>query len=666
MLHFKIAFLFIFFTWPAGYLLLRSFRFRPDRSLLQFVILPPVFGIPVISLIYFAFRIFHGASFFFLAPLVLMLASLFLLYRSEASLDLLKSIREHWGKLLFAGLAYAVLMLFFSSYAGRIYHDPTGGFVIGDNAFDDHIWGVSVSAELQHRVPPMLPIFSGYKLQYHYLTDLFVEMLHRTSGTELRMFDFYYKFISPVLILWLLGTLFLVFMSYFKRFSLTVLAILLIMLLPPQLSFLYKHHYTLTVLFFNAAVYFLLNQYFLDNRPAFARAAFFLLGMLLLYDAIIGAVTLGAVILYAAFRSIKERRFSPILVYSLAAIALGASCMIALLGFPHSQKGAFALGDGVLPVAAKMRFRNLHRVLDLSMYFLFSPGNMVHEFFRNCLSWFSRVAVYIFTLFFPPAVSPVNYHFLAFPAVFKALRHPDKKHAVSTIAACCLVLAFFVSSFVIYKPSGPAASVLDRALLFLSIFLMPLTVQAIFSLWNSKRIWGKALLAGMGIVYLVLPTIRADAFIFRPGYYSYIDRASMETFDFIRNQTDPRSIILHPFHDNPIYRAGEPPQKPAMIFRGHYFFMSAIGERQTVFEGAVTSTTYFMGDLTYDDAVKRMDEVDRFYQTDDPIWARDFLTKLNVDYVWIPEDKPLRFRYEGFLSPVFQNEKNVLCAVVRT
>jgi uncharacterized membrane protein len=137
----------------------------------------------------------------------------------------------------------------------------------------------------------------------------------------------------------------------------------------------------------------------------------------------------------------------------------------------------------------------------------------------------------------------------------------------------------------------------------------------------------------------------------------------MEVFDFIRNQTDPNSIILHPFHDDPIYKAGEPPNKPAWVFEGHYFFMSAVGERQTVFEGAVTSTTYFMGDLTYADAVRRLEEVDRFYQTDDPVWARDFLKKFKVNYVWMPKTKPLRFSVNGFLSPIFQNEQNILFVV---
>ncbi|HOW58892.1 MAG TPA: hypothetical protein PLO78_04100 [Candidatus Omnitrophota bacterium] len=562
-------------------------------------------------------------------------------------------------------ILYAAAMMIFVSFANRIYSEPDGGLVIGDYAYDDHIWGACVTAELHHRVPPMLPIFSGYKLQYHYLADLFVELLYRMSGTSLRMLEFYYKFVAPISIFWLLGTLIPVFYQYFKRFSLMWLAVLLMVLLPPQISFFYKHHYTLTVLFFVTIVFYLLPQYFESRKQSYAWAAFTLLGFLLLYDAIIGAVTLGAIGLYAAVDSLQKKHWSSLVNYCFFAAILGGICMIALLGFSASSSPTFGLGEGVFQVAARTRFRNPLRFFELLMNFGLSPGNPFHLGIHQLLSFLAQCGAFIVTLFLPLADSPVKYHFLAFPALYAALRRPEPKKEIHTIVAWMFVFAFFISTFVIFKPQGPAVSVLDRAFLFLSVFLMPLTVQAIDLLWHLKKFWPKPLLLAMAVIYLVLPCVRADAFFFRPGSYAYIDRDSMNVFDFIRTKTSPNAVILHPFHDNPIYKAGTPPQNPAMLFQGHYFFMSALGERQTVFEGAVTSTTYFMGHLTYADAVRRLEEVDRFYQTDDASWAVNFLKRYHVDYVWMPKNQPLHFVYDEMLFPVLENNKNVLFAVSR-
>lgn len=663
MLQAKIALLFVFLTWFPGYWVLRCLKVRTEGSLPQLVFLPPVFGLPVISLLYFGFRVFHAEVFFIWVPVSILAGSAIFFRYSGFSFSVLQEARTSWRPLAFFLIAFGVFMLLFSSYAHRIYHDNAGGFVIGDNAFDDHIWGVSVTAELQHRVPPMLPIFSGYKLQYHYVADLFVELLYRLSGTQMRMLEFYYKMISPVQIFWLFGVLLLALQNFFKRFGLTVLAFLLLVFLPPQTSFLYKQHYTLTVLYFYAAVFFFLPLYFPKKDPSMGRAAFFVLGVLPLYDSIIGGVTLGAIILYVSLDAIVTRKLSPVLKYCFGACLMCGLCMTALLGGQHGHTSSFALGNGVLLKTALIRFRNLDRFINLAFHFATPVSSLLSEMLRSCVLAFSRFMTFLITLFFPLAESPVGYHFLAFPAVWAALRRPEKGKEINTIVSWSLVLSFCVSTFLIYKPDGPATSVLDRAFCFLSVSLMPLTVLAIARLWSSRRIWMKALLIGMAMVYLILPVVRGGANPFKPRFYAYINRDAMEVFDYIRDRTDPNAVILHPFHDNPIYRNGEPPITPAWLFEGHYFFMSAVGERQTVFEGAVTSTTYFMGDLTYADAVRRLGEVDRFYQTEDAAWARDFLKRFKINYVWMPRNKPLRFQSGGFLSPVLQNDANVLYAV---
>ena len=170
------------------------------------------------------------------------------------------------------------------------------------------------------------------------------------------------------------------------------------------------------------------------------------------------------------------------------------------------------------------------------------------------------------------------------------------------------------------------------------------------------------MLALIVLIYVV-PGYFRFAFYAKPYFYSYVDRETLEVFHFLKEKTPVSSVVLHPIHDNPIYRVGEAPEKPAWMFQGHYFFISALAERQAVFEGAATSTTYFMGDASYEEVAARMKEVDEFYRTQDEEWARAFLKRYHPNYVWVPPNYSLQFNASSLLRPVLKNSKHTLFEV---
>lgn len=662
MFFLKLLVLFFFLAWFPGYFLTSLFRIplRDCRTALLF--LPFAFGIPFTSVVYFVARMFHLERYLLFLPIASLLACTVMWWRAgRPFLSLRFSSADRRDFFIFLAL-FLVVLGFFASFALRNYYDQQGGLVIGDGAYDDSIWSVSVSAELKHHVPPRLPLLAGYRLRYHYLGDLFTELLYRMSRSRMTMLEFDFKYEPPFFLLLLMGTIYFSLRSCFRSSLVVFGTIGLFVFAPLRTPLFFKHHETLALIYFYVATFYLLNKYYRsEKRPTgYLVGAFFLIAFLPLHDAVFGVVTNGTLFLYALVDSFRARRMTPFLIASLASLAFGSTLYIVALGWPQHHVASFVFGKGPQMASARRYFKPYTIVLKYLLNLI--PGAQTfagHLFFECVMGIYHTVFLILF--FALPESSSLQYNILSIPLCLAVLLHPKRYERIWSIGMGVVAACILFPLFVTYK-RGPAETVTLRALEFAAALLIPFTVLVIRFLWTRRGLFGKIVLAIL-LVYYVFPGYRHNSFYLKPFYYSYIDKDTLEILNFLRNKTPVSSVVLHPFHNNPIYKIGEPPNQPAWIFEGHYFFVSALGERQVVFEGAASSTTYYMGDASSEEVFQRVRQVDQFYESLDRTGAEAFLDRFHVNYVWVPRKKTLPFDMRGLLTPVLENPRHILFKV---
>lgn len=661
MIFFHLTVLFFFAAWFPGFLFCRLIRIPFRKSLLAALVLPFVFGIPLTSVIYFSFRMLRldsGILFFLWGAALL---TVVLMLRDLIRQGLPKFSSPSWKEMVAFLVLFAVMMGYSAHFSSRTYYDEKGGWVIGEGHFDDIIWSISVTSELKHHVPPRLPLLAGYRLRYHYLGDLFTELLYRLSGTDMTMLAFNFQFEPPFFIFLVFAALVLSLKEFFKNRWMAYGALALFLFAPLRDSLFVKHHDTLAMIFIYVALFYLLKLYYEEgeSKKGYLIGAFFLLGLLPLHDAIFGAITNGVVFLYGAFESLRTRKLSRLLIASCAGILFGGLIYISTLGFPHHHVSSFVFGEGPLQDAARQFFKPYTKVIKGILY----SFPLTHSWGGNILvqivMGFFHTFFFFNALFIPGILSLA---LLALPLVIRIIRHPREYDKLWILIAWIGAASVLFPAFVTYK-KGPTPAMTMRSLELAQIILVPYTAVMMQYLWTKRALFGKTVVV-IFFLFFVGQEYARKQFYLKPRLYSYVDRDTLQVFNYLRNQTSSSSVILHPFQDNPLYRVGEKPVEPAAYFGGHYFYVSALGERQAVFEGAASSTTYYMGDASPDEVAERVSEVNRFYETDDRNWAGSFLERFKVDYVWVPRKKELHFSTEGLLEAMLRNETHSLYRVI--
>ena len=89
---------------------------------------------------------------------------------------------------------------------------PDGGLVFWKNLFADPVWKLSIASELEHSVPPQMPIFAGSRLTYHYFMELFTVFVHSTTQIDLISLRF---FIIPLYSFFVTGLAVFIAFKYF-------------------------------------------------------------------------------------------------------------------------------------------------------------------------------------------------------------------------------------------------------------------------------------------------------------------------------------------------------------------------------------------------------------------------------------------------------------------
>ena len=664
MTFLKILGYFILVAWFPGYILARSLRIVIEERFATFICLPFYLGIPLTTLVYFATRMLHVDQGIVLFPLTCLLVSLVLwVKKGWPRLPLAVSRNGIRDFAIFTVLFLLILGFFYSYTFVRTYHDNKGGFVVGDDAYNDNIWSVSVSSEVKHHVPPRLPLMAGYRLRYHYLGDLFTDLIYRLTGSRANMLEFNFKIMPPFYLFLIFSAVYLSLTQCFRSSTVAFLGIGLLVFAPVRTSLFFKHHDTLAMIYFYVAVFYMLSAYGRRKQSSWGYlvCAFFLIGILPMHDAVFGVTVNGAIFLYAVVESLRSKQVTPLLKGSLGGIFFGALLYICALGWPAYHVAAFFFGKGPLMTAARQHFKPYTKVLKLIFYSI--PGSQTWTGYI-LIQLVMGVAHTFFLLLSTarPTGMSLAYTLLGFPLCIAILRHPKHYERAWSVLTWVVMACIIMPAFVGYK-KGPAEGLATmRALEFAQILLIPFTALAVQYLWAKRALFGKIVLMILFLFY-VFPKYRDEGFYLKSFYYSYLDRESMQVLDFLREKTPTSSIVLHPFHHNPIYEVGKNPDKPNWIFEDHYYYISALGERQAVLEGASTSTTYFMGDASPEEVIRRKRDVDQFYETQDRAWAEGFLERLHVDYVWVPREKILRFDRKDLLTPVLENDRHILYRV---
>ncbi len=661
MVYLKVLAVFAFITWFPGYLVTRLFRINIQERLSAFIFLPAILGLPATTLVYFVSRLFNFEQYAFLFPVLCFFSCLVVWIKNGLPrVPFTISGVDIRNGIIFAGLLALMLGVFYSYNVSRTHYDSEGGFVVGDDAYSDNLWSISVASEIKNHVPPRSPILSGYRLRYHYLGDLFSDFVYKLSGINLNMLEFSFKVIPPCYLLLLFGALYLSLTQSFGKRWIAFLSIALLALLPVRTSLFFKHHDTLAIIYFFTAVFYLLDSYYRgeEKKKGYLCAAFFLLGILPLHDAVFGATVNGTVFLYAFFDSIKSRRVKPLLIASVSGLAFGALVYISALGWPASHVSSFAFTKGPMISTAHNYFKPYFKAMKIVFEMIPGIHSTAGNIFTQGITGLAYVFFTVLSYALPGKMS-LEYTLMALPFCFLILFKPDKYPKVWQITAWIALLGALLPAVVGYK-KGPAEGLVTmRALEFSQMLLVPFTVIAIHYLWTERKLLGKFVVCIL-LFFYTWPRFMSEGFYLKSYYYSYIDKDKLQVLNFLRDQTPVSSIVLHPFKDNPIYEVGKKREAPSWIFEGHYYYVSAIGERQAVLEGAPSSTTYFMGGASPEEVMERVSDVEKFYSTSDRQWAKSFLDRHEVNYVWVPRKKLLKFDTRSLLMPVLENEQQIL------
>ena len=418
----KLTALFIFFGWFPGYVALRLFRISLSRSILAFVFLPFLFGIPATSIVYLLTRLAHVEPLIPLFPLSLFGICLFIWRRD--GFPQFKQTIERRHALIFLTLL-AMVLVYFGSFASRTHYDKEGGLMMGDGAFSDNIWSISVLAEIHNHIPPRLPLLAGYRMRYHYVGDLFIDLLYRVSHCPATLLEFNFKYMPPYFILILFSVLYLSLSYCFKKPSIALLTLGLLALAPLRTPLFFKNHSTLAMSFFYTATFLLLTHYDRNKtEKGYLYAGFLLLGILPLYDAAFGLVINTSLLVYAAFDALRAKKWTPVLKAFLVGATFGGIIYVIALGWPAGHAGSLVLGKGPQMAVSRERFKWVTNLLKLGLDKMPGSGGFDGHILSKLIKGVYHTVFLIISFFIPPKDAPLRYHFLAIPALVAIFKNP--------------------------------------------------------------------------------------------------------------------------------------------------------------------------------------------------------------------------------------------------
>ncbi|MBI4395392.1 MAG: hypothetical protein HY583_04240 [Candidatus Omnitrophica bacterium] len=638
---------------PLGYVIAQVHRIRLQRAIeyYPFVLLV---GTVFASSLYFLLRWFHIEK--MLIPLMLGIDFFYLLLidrnlskpKSKAPSNAMTP--ENW---ILIAITIGVYIFYASDYWGGFRWTSEGGLILTNAFYSDNIWKVSIMSELQHHVPPQMPILAGYRMAYHYFAELFGVFVYHTTKIDMLSLRFY--FIPSYCFLILCPLAFSALSRIFNSERIALLGLAFMLLAHSARALSLQPHMSIALgLFF--ALIGLMTEALNSGKRGYWILSAFLIGHLLMFESIfsiciIGSLGIGSLVLW-----FTKRRWEP-----MTTVVCGSILALALY---RAAVGRFGGGYGILSlnfpffVEAIRGFQPAKFAIKaLLTYFQNHPVTFSDPSLYKLLAQLSLLLPVAF------AVGFIQYYQLGIvglPSLIKKLRGILNESATvifflpSIAIGLIFPLMFNVAFF-----WGASVRLLGFGVFLLHAF----TALPVVNYWQRRSNARKILVSGAVVILLIVPNINRE--LRRSAnsrFYTYKTLEEIEILKYLRTRTPSDSVLMHPFADDPVLDSKKN-GKVGWIFEDHYYYGSALGGRRVVLEGSKTGPITQMARISLEQAKQIRFDIDTVYSTTKKKIAEELLRQYDVSYLWVPQSNAIKFKSSELLSPVVKNKDHTLYQV---
>lgn len=639
-------------VFPVGALALRLFQIKPT-SRLEYLLFILISGTLFSNALYFALRLTNLEQLSSYVFFCIFIFSVILFSLSAQRRSLLSWRRPGTESLIF----FAVTLLIGFYHFHRTWHAitwiPDGGLIFRQGFYADPIWKLSVASELEHSVPPQMPIFAGSRMTYHYAMELFTVFVHSSTRIDLISLRF---FIIPIYgFLTMSLAVFTCFKHFLKNSKLALFA--LVMIMVSWYGCTDDAHMSFAIATYLAVIMFICHNLTSKKLMGWLLIAL-CIGQTMMYEAMVSATFLGGLFIAALLFLVWKKRAEPLLT-----ISMGGALIIIVQNF---CVGRVAGGSGQqiisidfpLFVYAVKDFTPLKETLrNIAQAYRSQPigGWHLTQFLQIAALPFLGAAAFLKVVFYY-----YNIGLLALPLLWTKIK--DLKNQSISLMLILPVLAFGTIFPLIFSISflwAASFRILTITVLLL-IGFVPLAIQ---TYWTRSKFHKIAIIL-MIAAFFIGPALHLKLHYYKnSSLYGEVTAHEMQLFDFLRSQTSPEAVLMHPFMDHDV-RDSKRNGAIAWVFKDHYYLGSALGGRRVVLEGSKQGIIKESTKLTQPQIDKILNDIATVYTTADEKKALEILQKYHVSFLWVPKSKSLRFQHEKSLKKVVENPDHTLYQVL--
>jgi hypothetical protein len=649
---------------------LSLFKFlRLNFSPLEKIVLGTICGLSLFTLAAFIFGYLKIG--FLLAPAFFSISFLYL-YQERKNFRFPKILASPRYFLLALLLFFGVLTQGLTVFKSGLPFDFGLGFW-GPNGHDG-IWHLSIISELKNHFPPQNPVLSGVPLKnYHYFSDLVIAQIAKIL--PISVLDLYFRFF-PALISLLFGlvvfilvrqitrseaaSLLAVFISYFGGGFGWIVNLLRegklggesMFWATGSVSFLLNPPFALSVVIFLAGL-LLFYQFFQNKIVGFHTIGFHtrgglgshsgsmhlksillisvLWGSLIQFKAYAGVLVLASLAIVGIWELVFKRTFNFLKI--LVPIALISALVFLPNNFESSNLLAFS------------PFWFIHTMVDYQDRFYWQRLSNARTAYVQMGWWWKFILAEIlgFLIFF---FGNLGIRFLALGAVLSWIKSKFKIDPFWLFVATFFFLGLLIP--LIFIQMGTPWNTIQ--FFYYSLYLANILAAIVF--WQIIKNWPKLLQFVVIAIFCIvtIPTTLGTL------YYHYLPSrpparlsfGELEALEFLKGQ--PHGIVLARAYDEKLRDKFDLPL-PLFVYETSAY-ISAFSQKT---EFVADEVNLEIIGVSYKDRVIGTKE---FFRTRDENFARDFLRKNNIKYIyvtkferWDPNEKSLD------IKKIFENDE---------
>lgn len=629
------------------------FVFLPGRlvTLLAKIKLPPIeeilismaLGIPLLT---FSSWVLGYLTLSFLVFPLFILADLWLFLKLKWRPEKLRFTKKSLLPIFVIGFGslFQGLLMFKS---GTFYQ---GGLAFWGVHGYDGIWHAALIQELANHFPPQNPGFAGEVLKnYHFLTDLFMAQIHKFTGIPI--LDLYFRFCPAFFVALLNSLVFLFARRLSGKTSIACWSVFFVSVAGsfgwvPQLFGKGSNNWETafwgvqpTTAFLNPpfgvslillVLGLILFEIYLKKRTcSLILILSFVFGLLVGFKVYAGIIVLGALGLLGVL-GIFGRKKDILVIFIL-------SFFLSLLVYlPISS------GSGNFLVWQPWWFiKTMIEAPDRLNWSSLELRRQIYVAYNDWISFFLLQAMAFFIFLVGNLGTRVIGFITAVKKIFKGF-------LIGRFLLLIALIAFLPPIFFTQKAVPWNSIQFLYYFIFIFSFFAAESMVLIISKLKFKTI--KIIFAVLVVAAALPSTLKTIYWFNAPVPTTLLGKKEVEALKFLKEKSKPEDILLtYPYGE---LQAKHFPKSPVPMTYYNSPYVSFFTGRRVFLEDLNAATI-----LGYD-IQSRLDKEEKFFQTQDSSWARNFLTDQRVNFVYLVDDQRINLKPEDIsLNEIFNNQK---------